>query len=209
MSFGWGPVEADGYRWYPVILPRLDSEGRLVALPARPLGFDDDLPVRGWIAADDGRTQYVQPLQPRCPSTVDLANVSGMLPAERLACFGEPIVLEGTYGCSGCGGVVAGEFKPAWLADPFGLHPLSTLTQFGPLGIRFAPDGPSAPTDGSIIRVTVHVDDHRATRCRVKEFDEAGELRSVPIESAIYACREELVVDSYVVLGTDPRFADP
>jgi hypothetical protein len=131
-----------------------------------------------------------------------------MLPAERLACFGEPIVLEGTFGCGGCGGAHPGEFKPAWLADSLSFDFLSVDVSetFGPLTLRFAPDGPSRPEAGSIIRVTAHVDDARATRCRMSEMGDGDTLVPVNEATAVYFCREQLVVDSYEVIGTDPDF---
>ena len=78
--------------------------------------------------------------------------------------------------------------------------------QFGPLALRFRPSGPARPEPGSIIRVTVHVDDARSARCSIKEFDEDDTLVAVDPATAVYFCREQLVVDSYEVLGTDPDF---
>lgn len=208
VSAGYGPVRAGGYTWYPVIeVDVIDGDGTLDPLPANPILIGAEL-TSGWIATDDGTDRFVRAVDPRCPSTVDLANVSGMLPAERLACFGEPIVLEGTFGCGGCGGVHTGEFRPAWLADPLNFDFLSedVTEQLGPLALRFAPAGPALPTPGSIIRVTAHVDDPRATRCRMSEMGDGGVLEPIDPETAVLICREQLVVDSYEVLGTDPDF---
>lgn len=211
ISFGHGPVQAEGYTWYPVIeVDVVDGDGELDPLPANPILIGAEQ-AAGWIATDDGKDRFVRQVAPRCPTTVDLANVSAMLPAERLACFGGPIVLEGTFGCGGCGGAHPGEFRPAWLADSLNFNFLSedVTERFGPLAVRFAPSGPARPADGSIIRVTLHVDDARAARCRISELG-SGEtsdvLIAVPQETAVYYCREQLVVDSYEVLGTDPDF---
>jgi hypothetical protein len=131
-----------------------------------------------------------------------------MLPAERLACFGEPFVLQGTYGCSGCGGAVAGTFKPSWIASPlsYGFLSVNAAERLGPLALRFPPAGPAEPAAGKIIRVTVHVDDPRATKCVMAEPDDAGVMRAVDARTAVLECREQLVVESFEVLGTDPGF---
>ena len=208
LAVGYGPVRNGGYTWYPVIQVDLgDRDGVLDPLPAHPIRLGGDF-VSGWVASDDGNDPFVAQVPPRCPTTVDLVNVSGMLPAERLACFGEPIVLEGTFGCSGCGGAIAGEFAPSWLAYPLNANFLSVdvSSQFGPLALRFRPSGPRPPEPGAIVRVTAHVDDERSTRCRMRELNDAGELVSIDSQTAMTICREELVVDSYEVLGTDPAF---
>lgn len=205
---GYGPIESDGYTWYPVIkVDVVDGDGELDPLPTHPIPIGAEL-VSGWVAIDDGKDRFVRQVAPRCPTTVDLANVSGMLPAERLACFGAPIVLEGTFGCGGCGGAIAGEFEPNWLASPMNFDFLSEdiSVQFGPLGLRFRPTGPARPEPGSIIRVTVHVDDARSSRCSIKEMGDGDVLVPVDPATAVFFCREQLVVDSYEVLGTDPAF---
>ena len=206
---GYGPIVGEGYTWYPVMkIDVFDGDGKLDPLPTHPIPIGAEL-VAGWIATDDGTDRYVRQLEPRCASTVDLINVSGMLPAERLACFGgAPIVLEGTFGCGGCGGAIAGVFEPAWLASPqnFDFLSVDVSDGFGPLGLRFRPSGPARPAAGSIIRVTVHVDDARSARCTMAELGEGDSLLPVNADTAALFCREQLVVDSYEVLGTDPEF---
>ena len=205
---GYGPISADDYTWYPVIkIDGSDGDGVLDPLPTHPIPIGAEL-VSGWIATDDGEDRFVRQLDPRCPTTVDLASVSGMLPAERLACFGAPIVLEGTFGCGGCGGAIAGVYEPAWLASPMNFDFLSVDVSdgFGPLALRFRPAGPARPAAGSIVRVTVHVDDARSTRCTMAELGEDETLMPVDAATAALYCREQLVVDSYELLGTDPDF---
>jgi hypothetical protein len=208
LSFGWGPVKANGYTWYAVMRPNVaDPDVDLDPLPKPPIDVAGGSPFWGWLATDDGTTPYVTAIAPRCPTTVDLLNVSGMLPAERLACFHEPFVLQGTYGCAGCGAVLLGSFKPAWLATPVELDFLSVnpAERLGPLALRFAPNGPPRPAHGSIVRVTVHVDDSRSTRCTMSELV-GEELVAIDARTAVLYCRERLVVDSYEVLGIDPSF---
>lgn len=206
-SFGWGPVRANSYRWYPVIVAAAPHvSGKLAPLPSSPLDFSE-VPVSGWIAAGGGAEPFVTSLPPRCPTTVDLVNVEAMLPAERLACFGEAITLEGTFGCGGCGGVVLGTFVPEWLASPlqFDFLSVNPADRFGPLALHFAPDGPSRPAAGSIIRVTVHLDDPRATSCTMVDGIDA-DATPVDPRTAVLACRERFVVERYDVIGTDPDF---
>ncbi len=208
-NLGWGPIEADGYTWYPVVRPNvLGTDLLLDPLPKHPITPGDDSLLSGWVASDDGSQAYLAPIAPRCPTTVDLLNVSGMLPTERLACFGASFVLEGTYGCSGCGGLSLGTYKPVWLAVPFEFDFLSMkpAEQLGPLALRFAPDGPPRPALGSIVRVTVHVDDPRSTKCTMNEPDGTGGTVTIDVRTAVLYCRERLVVERYEVLGVDPSF---
>ena len=74
------------------------------------------------------------------------------------------------------------------------------------LALRFPPKGPAEPAAGTIIRVTVHVDDSRATKCTMSELSDAGAPLPVDTRTAVFQCREQLVVESFVVLGTDPDF---
>lgn len=202
--FGAGPVKKNGYTWYPVMkLQNATDDGDLPALPERPILVGTEVEI-GWIATDNGTTSYVTQLPPRCPVTANLASVGAMLSAERLACFGGPIVLEGTYGCPACGAELLGDFEPIWLNYPQSLSFLSVDApeQLGPVILRFPPDGPADPANGAIIRATVHVDDPASAGCAIKIQDQAA----VPKATAVLYCREQLVVDSYEVLGMDPDF---
>lgn len=202
--FGAGPVKKNGYTWYPVMkLQNADADGNLPALPARPILIGTEVEI-GWIATDNGSTSYVTQLPPRCPGTPNLATVGAMLSAERLACFGGPIVLEGTFGCPACGAELIGDFEPVWLSYPQALSFLSVDApeQLGPVILRFPSDGPADPANGAIIRATVHVDDPASAGCAITIQDQAP----VPKATAILYCREQLVVDSYEVLGMDPDF---
>jgi hypothetical protein len=131
-----------------------------------------------------------------------------MLPAERLACFGAPISLSGTYGCPGCDGGAAGTYKPAWLAYPlsFDLLSVNPAVQAGPLTVRFPPDGPPQPSVGSRVNVTVHVDDPRSTSCTMAEVADSGAPVAIDKRTAVFLCRERLVIDLIQVLGPDPSF---
>lgn len=204
---GWGPVTADGFTWYPAMQVST-PDGRLPSLPNHPIANLDGEPVSGWVAEGEGSRAYVRAMTPRCPGSVTLAVVAGMLPAERMSCFGaNQFVLEGTYGCPACGVMFPGEFEPDWLALPQEIDFLSVdpSVTIGPLALRFPPDGPERPAQGSIIRVTVHVHDARAAGCRIT-VGAGGDAVEVRPDTAELFCRERIVVDSYEVLGSDPRF---
>ena len=207
--FGAGPVKRNGFTWYPVMkLQNADPAGNLPALPGRPILIGTEIEV-GWIAADNGERSYVRALPPRCPTTIDLANVAGMLSAERLACFGGgSIVLEGVYGCPVCGATLPPTVEPLWLAYPEALSFLSVepSVEIGPVVLRFPPDGPDDPAQGSIIRVTVHVDDPAASTCKGSSPNTSDDLVPVPPATMVLYCREQLVVESYEVIGMDADF---
>lgn len=201
--FGAGPVRK-AYTWYPVMkLQTGDADGDLPALPTRPILIGTEVEI-GWIATDNKEVQYVKALPPRCPTTIDLANVAGMLAAERLACFDGPIVIEGVFGCPNCGAELTGDFDPIWLNYPQSLDFLSVdpSEHVGPTVLRFPPGGPERPAGGSIIRATVHVDDPAAAGCSI----DINGADPVPPQTASLFCREQLVVDSYQVIGMDADF---
>ncbi len=207
MSFGYGPVKHNGYTWYAAIVTGFKN-GTLPDLPTPVASGVGDTSTWGWVATDDGSRPYVTAIAPRCPGTVDLANVSGMLPAERIACFGAPISLSGTYGCPGCDGGAAGTYKPAWLAYPLSFDFLSVnaARQIGPLTVRFPSDGPTQPSVGSLVNVTVHVDDPRSTNCTMAEVAQSGAPVAIDRRTAFLLCRERLVIERIQVLGPDPSF---
>jgi hypothetical protein len=201
----YGPVRNNGLPWYFVfVAPNVGPAAELPVLPAGifPDGVDAEV---GWIAANDGSRPYVTPLPPRCPTTVDFENVQAMLPAERLACLETSIVLQGTFGCGGCGGASPMEAKPEWLAGPFEFDRLAATWPGPSLALHLKPAGPARPPDGSIIRVTVHVDDPAALKC-TREFIDTDPPYVVPAKSTVAYCRERLVVESYEILGTDPNY---
>jgi hypothetical protein len=205
----YGPVSSDGYSWYNVaVAPKSYPFGELPPLPVSPFPVGTET-TSGWIAATDGTQAYVAPMPPRCPTTVNLEGIVGMLPAERLACFDGPIVIEGSYGCGGCGGTGGPIGKPAWLADTFEFRQIRVAWtgELGnqPVGLHFKPTGPDAPEEGTLIRATVHVDDAAAQRCSFVWGTEDPPF-TVPDAYAIGWCRERFVVDSYEVLGTDPDY---
>jgi hypothetical protein len=196
----WGPVEADGYSWYPILA----------------LGTKDVPPVTepidrsetsGWVAAGDGSDAFLELVPPRCVAgDPDLALLEVLLPWEQLACYGNrSITIEGTYGCGGCGGLYPGIFEPNWLASPlnFDLLSVDPNERIGPFLARFAPEGPERPEPASIVRVIGHFDDTAAVGCTVAPGEPSEAIDGVVAE--LY-CREHFVVESYEILGVDEDF---
>lgn len=204
----YGPVSAGGYTWYPAVVFPHTEEGELPPLPASPFPDGTDN-LFGWFAADDGVQPFVRPMAARCPANVDLENVVGMLPAERVACFDGQIVIEGTFGCGGCGGTGGPLGKPVWLADTFEFLNIRVSWTGDlanrPVGLHFKPSGPDVPAEGSIIRATLHVDDAVSQKCSFVWGIEDPAF-TVPDYYAVAWCRERLVVDSYEILGTDADY---
>jgi hypothetical protein len=198
------PIEADGYTWYNGTV--VSANG---TLPALGTDFRGDAELGGWFAAARGTTEYVRFVAPRCPDVIDLRTVSGMLPAETLACFGDrSLVLEGTVGWGEVSGYFVGEFSPGWLADPFNgallTSDLRSETR-GLIVLHFPPEGPAQPPDGSVIEVRGHFNDHRAERCEIAAWWDDRET-FVPYDPAVaeLLCRQRFVVDSHEITGTSP-----
>jgi hypothetical protein len=208
---GYGGIKAGGYVWFEA--GRLAGvRGALPALPAWPLEGGDWSDLTGWIAVGNDSEAYVKPLAPRCSdaAATDLATLSAMLLGEQLACLDDtPLVLQGTWGCGGCGGAFAGTFTPAWLAEPLsGVFSVNWSERVGPTQLYF-PRGVDRPTEGTILRVHGHLSDRRASKCEVaiptsEGFD--APLVAIRARDAVAWCQEHIVVDSYEVIGTDPSF---
>jgi hypothetical protein len=184
-----GPITVDGLDWY-----RLAVAGDSVL----------------WGAIGSATDRYLEVVAPECPAAApDLATLIG-IPNDwdRLACFaGEPIHIVGTYGCGECGGTQPGVFEPAWLAEPVRAAYLwPAYGVGGTLSLHFSPDsGVVPPLDGSIVRVTGHFSDPASATCEVSMWD-GLQVRALDPRTAALYCREQFVVDSLEVIGTDPAF---
>ena len=202
------PVEADGYIWYQGRLARTSAVPPILPTPILELGD----PPGGYFAASKGATPYVTPIAARCPSVIDVINVLGMLPAERLECFtDDTIEVEGSYGCANCISHIFGDYEPSWLADPNNTDLLWADPMHGlALRLRFPPAGPERPDEGHLIRFRGHFGDAAAGTCSIEMdywWDDDIENHVVPDVVARMLCRQEFVVDSYEVIGPDPRWA--
>jgi hypothetical protein len=196
----WGPIEADGFSWYPV-----QALGRTDVPPVtEPLEGNQ---VYGWVAAGDDASPYLELVPPRCvEGEPDLALLQNLLPWEHLACYGDrSITFEATYGCGGCGGLFPGTFEPPWLTSPMNFHIVSVdpNVRVGPMAVRFSPDGPEPPEFASIVRITGHFDHPAAAGCTVAPGEPPSPIDS---EVAELYCREQFVVDRYEVIGHDDDF---
>jgi hypothetical protein len=204
------PVDADGYLWYEGTGPFGDGKGGLLALPHDPYAGTD--PTSGWFASSKGTTAYVAQLAPRCPSAVDIVNLGAMVPAERLACFGRTTIeFEASYryGCPTC--EIFGRFEPAWLSDPnIGHFVAESGTGFDGPGLDIAfPPRLAAPKSGAILRLRGHFDDPAAADCSMGlvAWDYVDmEPDPVPPSVARLWCRQQLVVESFDVIGTDETY---
>lgn len=198
---GFGPIEADGFTWYPARslgrteLPAL-GEGQLIADLGGP---------GGWVAVGEDGVSFVEIEAPRCADgDPDLATLAAQTPWEQLACVGDrTITFEGVFGCGGCGGFLPGTFEPAWLATPsYDLISVEPQEQIGPMTLRFPP-GVERPEVASVLRVTGHFDDPASADCDIAIGDPAV---AVDDRSAEMYCRTKFVVESFEVIGTDEDF---
>ena len=201
------PVVAEGAVWYYVQKVSTPEQGRLPDLPAP--AFVEDYALVGWVAANSAAGEHLARTALRCPTTADFDHVSGMLAAERLACFGSaPLTVEGTFGCEECSGGELGTHAPSWLAGHGG----------GALGDRsdperrpiwlYFPPAVAAPAHDSDVRITGHFDDPTARTCVMDPIvwlgDDAATLLPPDAfaELVVQTCRQRFVVDSLEVLSS-------
>jgi hypothetical protein len=205
--YAYGPTVVDGYDWFQASQVK-GLHDQLPALPDAPLSGDWS-GTSGWIAVATTTATYVTALAPRCPTTFDLRTIQAMLPGEQLSCLGgRTLTLEGTYGCPGCGGAIAGVFSPQWLAFPqsWDFISVNVADRIGPFAVRFPPDVPR-PAAASVVRVRGHFDDPRASSCSIALSSASDSpLVAVPPDQAMLVCRQHFVVTDYEVIGTDPSF---
>jgi hypothetical protein len=182
----WGPIVVDGIDWYWVL-----TEGG---------------PLSGYVAASSGGVHYLDLVPNRCDELQqpDLASLTSHMAWERLACFGDrSLTVMGTYGCPVCGEDLPGTYEPYWLASPANLNYLGWPN---PITLHFPPDlGLAGPANASIVRVTGHFSDPASTTCVISDAPGQHGVPVDPVFAEIW-CREQFVVDSYEVLGTDPDF---
>lgn len=194
-----GPVRADGYEWYQVAYAGGDD-----VWPWQDLAPDGY--VTGWVAAGSDTERFVDLAGVSCPTDdVTLRMLAlELTPWERLVCLhAAPFVVEGTYGCDGCGGVTPGA-SPTWLADVTQHAPIAGQYRYYPF-IRVAvPPGTETPQDRDIVRATLHVDDPAANTCTFTP-DPQGTTPTLDYDSeAVHIfCRERLVLGAFEVIGTD------
>jgi hypothetical protein len=175
----FGPVQADGLTWYPV-------------LPPAPL------PRTGWLAIEDALPTVLQPVCPQrtSPSPNEMGALTDQ---ERLVCFGDTALqLRGEVPVSGLGGLAGGVWEPDWLAYPLGTWLTSDRNQGTPL--RFAPGVPfpesreTSTGPSELIELAAHFDDPASTTCQVTI---EGATRPEPPDQVELYCRTRLVVTEW------------
>lgn len=201
---GMGPINAEGFDWYPVFYAPGWRDW-----PMSP----PEEHIHGFLAAGSPAESFVTPLLPRCrQGQPDLVVLYRLTEWERLACYGNrQITFTGTYGCGGCGGLNPGTYEPAWLTHPIDFNiivpdaaqPHGTTSAFL---MRVPPEMQAiAGNEGSILRVTGHFDDSRAVGCVVAPGEPGSERPAFAAAAELY-CREQFVVESWEVIGTDPAW---
>jgi hypothetical protein len=200
-----GPVTTGGFVWY-LALYQAGYHDWPISPPEPPLS--------GWVAAGSESESFLSLSAATCPlGEIDITTLYGLTAWERLACLGDrQITVEGTYGCGECGGQTPGAFTPEWLAHPLDPDvfrpPLAQApTVVESLVLRIPPELPQVSTDqaGSVLRVTGHFNDARSAECVVAP-GEPGQERIADEAAAEWYCREQFVVDSWEVIGTDPDY---
>ena len=171
-----GPVPASGYDWYLVApLDRADgTRGHF-----------------GWIArASREGEAWVRSIEPRCPTTADLAGILGLQPLERLACYGdETLTLTApSLSCGAGGGPWI--WEPAWLMEIGGC----ALSIDESLGLLMrVPPGVTGHDGSTPVTVAGHFDDAAAAGCTVTTTDPVSPAPG-PHE-AVVMCRTQFVVE--------------
>ena len=155
-------------------------------------------------STDDGRP-LLQVVEPACPTgAVDVVAILDLIPAERLACFGNgELVLEPTMLGRldlDVGGPIVG--TPEWLAEDPNLQ---LYGSDGPEGVEGALPVAIAPTveqppQGVWLRVGGHFDDAASVGC-VRTYPEGWDVSNESAEIQVLRCRERFVITAFETRG--------
>lgn len=171
-----GPVPASGYDWY-LVAPLDRADGTRGPF--------------GWIArASREGEAWVRSIEPPCPVATDLADVLGLQPLERLACYGgEALTLTAPSLTCGAGG-------GPWIWDPAWLMVIGgcalAIDESLSLLMR-VPPGVTGPGGSTPVTVTGHFDDPAAAGCTVTTTDPADPAPGP--EEAVVICRTQFVIE--------------
>ena len=181
-----GPVTHVGTAWYLV-----DTENSTSGLR-----------VLQWAPSTDDGRPLLQVVEPACPTgAVDVVAILDLIPAERLACFGNgELVLEPTMLGRldlDVGGPIVG--TPEWLAEdpnlklyggdgPDGVE--------GALPVAIAPTVDEQPPQGVWLSVRGHFDDAASVGC-VRTYPEEWDVSNESTEIQVLRCREAFVITSF------------
>lgn len=160
-----GPVAADGFDWYLVVMPGTElGAGQL-----------------GWVATPHQGDAWLVRSELECPTSApDPTAMVAMGVAMPVHCYqGRELTLEG-WVVTGFGCNVGGTFEPTWLAHPCAnmSYIRSTPTpSMGdqPLFLHYPAPGVTNPTltynDGQQVRIVGHYDDPAAVECVIESAD--------------------------------------
>ena len=156
-----GPVAADGFAWFLVMVTgHKPAAGQL-----------------GWAATPEEGDAWLVASELECPATAPGVDALAAMDVAMVYCYqGRELTLEGWVATGfGCGGM--GTFEPAWLAHPCAnmSYIRSTPTaSMGdqPLFLHYPAPGVTNPTltyeDGQQIRIVGHYDDPAAMGCVIE-----------------------------------------
>ena len=156
-----GPVVADGYEWYLVVLTgREPGAGQL-----------------GWAATPRDGDAWLVASELDCPASVPDVDALAVMDVAMVYCYqGAELTLEGWvvtgFGCEGMG-----TFEPAWLAHPCANMSYIRATPPPPMGdqplfLHHPAPGVTNPTltfdDRQQVRIVGHYDDPAAMECVIE-----------------------------------------
>jgi hypothetical protein len=193
-----GPVAADGFDWYLVVLTGSEPGSDQLGWAATPLEGD------AWLVSSELE----------CPASApDVDAITAMDRATPVYCYqGRELTLEG-WVVTGFGCNVMGTFEPTWLAHPCANMSFIRSTPPGPsvdppLLLHYPAPGVTNPTltydDGQLVRIVGHYDDPAASECVIEPAEpprEDGRIFEASDPAADAAvCRMRYVVTEVAVL---------
>jgi hypothetical protein len=175
-----GPVAEGGREWY-----------RVEWSPSR-----EHPALFGWAYFEDAGRSLVRIVQPVCPASPHVGALVGLLPAERLDCYGGEELVIGPGRIRSETPDLEVEGEPAWLAE------FSPLRLYGPedwregsIEIHATPELAAAIPLDEWIEVELHLDDQAARGCSRRFVgDHADSLSPETSQEQELRCREALVV---------------
>lgn len=183
--------------------------------PCAGCGID---PRPGWMTTGPDRS-WLRAESPDCPEGSsfsadtwdDSSTSNSILPSNTgLQCFGNaPIVFEGVVDYFCCPGITFGVTEPAWLARSVLAYVTDDGHFYGPQLHVDPASGVELGERGTVARVTGHFDDPAAQSCVTTVDPTDLELNPdyryvMDAPLAIWACRNNFVVDDVEVLGFIP-----
>jgi len=178
-----GPISHEGFDWYLVEM------------------WHGPFAEFAWAPASDGERPLIKVVQPDCPTgAIDVVALLGLIPPERLACFGSgELLLDPTMLGQieqDLGGMVDG--KPDWLAkDPelklFGRAGATGLD--GAIPVHVSPTLEDRPPTDTWLTVSGHFDDPAAANCEMAYPEGWGSVREPDLQ--VLACRERFVITAF------------